>query len=447
MPQGLPVYGRSMQLDPTFPYYRNRSVESVVSEYRSTGYGIVRYVLTAESSMNPALLAEFHRQKIGVWYMTFCNGSYTAKDLPPGWESWRMVTRTVLEGRKPDPSFLHLCLNNPGYRAWKKRILGDFLRTHPFQGVDLVEPHWPEYPGPSSASFGCFCDTCRAAFIRKHPEETGLPTLLDPAGPRGETGNPALWEKWIKFRTDSLVEFLHDLVNGPGGIRRSAPGVKVCVWTLALTEPDGVERMRRDSGEDAALVMRKVRPDLYGLQTHWPDWLRADLQPDYVRKFKPFVDQIRAVDPKMPLLIQADTGSGKANRRSWKWIRDFEAQCERMGVSSTTCYEYFIGDYIYKDPPRIFDTSPLPGGVALHFSKRLDEKAAGQASRYTVSAGKVTKAVVDGSIVRLTLTGVRHGRRQPVTLTARDIPDDETRRLFHDHPPTILREQTVKLHL
>jgi hypothetical protein len=442
VPEKLPVYGRSMQVDATFPYYQGRSPESIASELRVNGYRIVRYVLTAESSMNPAHLKAFHAAGIGVWFVTFCNGTYTSKDLPAGWERWRMVTRTVLEGKKPDPSFIHLCLNNPQYRAWKKKSVGDLLRAQPFQGVDLVEPHWPEYPGTTSPAYGCFCDACKAVFKRMYPEEEGLPTLLDPDGPRGEKGNPALWAKWLEFRTASLTEFLEDLMNGPGGIRRSAPGVKVCVWTLPLTEPGAVERMRRDSGEDAARVARIVRPDLYGFQTHWPDWLRKDLPPDYPAKFKPFFDQVRAVDPKMPLLVQADTGSGKDNRRSWQWIRAFEETCEKLGVGSTTCYEYFIGGYMYTDPPRIARTERTKdGSIALHFTKRLDAEKAAEASRYTASVGIVKQARVDGSIVHLTLDGVSGG--QTVKITARDLPDDEKRRLFHDHPPTILREQTV----
>lgn len=444
-PAGLPAFGRSMQVDATFPYYQDRSPESIASEIHANGYRIVRYVLTAESNMNPAHLAAFHARGMGVWFVTFCNGTYTAKDLPRGWERWRMVTRAVLEGKAPDPSFIHLCLNNPEYRAWKKQAVGGLLRSQPFQGVDLVEPHWPEYPGTSSPAYGCFCESCQIAFRKMYPGESGLPDLLHPDSPRGEKGNPALWAKWLEFRTASLTDFLDDLVNGAGGIRRAAPGVKVCVWTLPLTEPGAVERMRRDSGEDAARVARAVRPDLYGFQTHWPDWTRADLPPDYIWKFQPFFDQVRSVAPKMPLLVQADTGSGKPNRRSWQWIRAFEAACTRAGVGSTTCYEYFIGGYMYTDPPRIARAERTAGGlVTLHFTKRLDAAAAGQPARYTVAGDRrVTAAVVDGSLVRLTLDGVRAG--QPVRITARDIPDDEKRRLYHDYPPAVLREQTVTI--
>lgn len=440
----LPAFGPSMQIDPGFPYYQNRSEESIVSEIRGAGYKIVHYVLTAESNVNPALLREFQKEGIGVWYLTFCNGSYSAKDLPADWEKWRMVTRRTLENKPPDPSFLHLCMNNPAYRAWKKKAVTSLLRQHPFQGIDLVEPHWPEYPGPSAPAYGCFCDSCKALFRKYYPEEEGLPTLLDPNGPRGEKGNPALWAKWIQFRIRSLNEFLNDLVNGPDGIRKSAPGVMVCVWTLPLTEDGGVERMRQDSGEDASLVAKIVRPDLYGFQTHWPDWIRKDLKPDYVQKFRPFLEQVRQVNPKMPFLIQADTGSLKDNRRSWQWIREFEANCKQLGVGSTTCYEYFIGDYIYTDPPRIFEAKPDKGdGIALHFTKRLDPVSAEDITRYQLSAGKVTAAKLDGSIVRLTASGVAKG--QKVSVTVSNIGDDTKVRLFPDKPQTFLKRQVVEV--
>jgi hypothetical protein len=439
----LPIFGPSIQVDPGFSYYQNRSEESIVSELRGTGYRIVRYILTAESNINPALLDTFHRQGMGVWFVTFCNGSYSDKDLPKGWEKWRMVTRRTLEGKPPDPSFIHLCMNHPEYRAWKRNAVTRLLRTYPFQGVDLVEPHWPEYPGPEAPAYACFCDFCRAEFLRTYPEETALPELLKPDGPRGERGNPALWEKWLTFRVRSLNSFLTELVNGPEGIRKRAPGVKVSVWTLPLTEKDGIARMRRDSGEDAALVAKEVRPDLYTFQTHWPDWTRKELPPNYVEKFVPFFQQVRSVDPTLPLMVQADTGSLQDNRRSWQWIHAFEACCKRLGVGSTTFYEYFIGDYIYTDPPRIFETTTDREGIALHFTKRLDPASATDLSRYHLSVGTPLSAKLDGSIVRLKINGIKRG--QTVQITATNIGDDVTVRLFPDRPQTFLKQQTVSV--
>src|SRR5581483_4120953 len=222
------AFGRSVEVDPGFPYYQHRSPESIAAEIRANGYRIVRYILTADSNFDPALLAAFRREGIAVWYATFCNGTYTTQDLPPGWQAWKMVTRTELEGKSLNDGYTRLCLNNPDYRAWKKRRIGRLLRAHPFVGVDLMEPHWPEYPGSESPAYACFCAHCLAAFRKRFPEETALPDILHADSPRSPQQNPALWKKWLEFRHASLTDFLNDLVNGKGGIREATPRARVC---------------------------------------------------------------------------------------------------------------------------------------------------------------------------------------------------------------------------
>jgi hypothetical protein len=440
----VPTYGRSLEIDPVFGYYRERTPTSIAAEVRANGYSIVRYVLTADSNVDPVLIAAFHREQIGVWYTTFANGVYSTRDLPAGWQEWRMVTRTELEGKTRDSDgFTRLCLNDPDYRAWKKRQIGQMLRQHPFQGVDIVEPHWPEYPGVTSPEYGCFCRHCLAAFRKRFPEEASLPDILHADSPRSPQRNPALWRKWLTFRQASLTDFLTDLVNGAGGIRQAAPHTPVCIWTLALTEQNGVQRVREDSGEDPAEIARVVRPDLYCFQTHWPDWMRGDLKPDYVQSYRPFVEQVRAVAPAMPLMIQADTGSQPQNRRSWEWVAAFERACATLGVGSTTCYEYFIGGYMYTDPSRLVDVRRQGNGIELRFTKRLAAGAA-HLSHYELSPGHITSARLDGSVVSLTIEGLRPG--DLAALTVRDLSDDAGRRLFPDTPPAVLPAQIVRFH-
>jgi hypothetical protein len=438
----LPTYGRSIQVDPAFGYYQGRSAASIAAEVRANGYSIVRYVLTAESNVDPALIAAFQREHIGVWYVTFCNGTYSTKDLPAGWQAWQMVTRADLEGKKRDSDgFTRLCLNNPAYRAWKKRQVVHLLRQQPFQGVDLMEPHWPEYPGVTSPEYGCFCPHCLAAFRKRFPEETLLPDVEHADSPRSPQRNPALWRKWLQFRQAGVTDFLNGLVNGAGGIRQTTPQTRACLWTLALTEPNGVQQMREECGEDAGEIARVVRPDMYCFQTNWPDWMRADLKPNYVESYRPFLEQVRHVAPDMPLMIQADTGSEAPNRRSWDWIAAFERACAMLGVSSTTCYEYFIGDYMYTDPPRLVEVHRTRNEVVLSFTKRLATSAT-DLSHYALSAGRITTARVDGSLISLSVEGLHLG--DTATLTVRNLSDDAGRRLFPGSPPVVLPMQSVR---
>lgn len=439
----LPTLGRSVEVDPQFAYYRNRSPESIASEIRANGYDIVRYILTADSAVNPKLVTAFHREGIGVWYATFANGVYTTKDLPSGWTTWKMVTRSNLQGKPLEDGYTRLCLNNPAYRTWKKAQIGKMLRQVPFEGVDLMEPHWPEYPGITSPAYACFCAHCLAAFRKQFPEERALPNILDTNAPNSPDRNPALWQKWLTFRKESLTDFLNDLVNGKGGIRETAPQAKICVWTLALSEESGLRRVREDSGEDPGAIARQVRPDLFCLQTHWPDWTRAELPPDYVKQYRPFVEDIRAASPTLPIMVQADTGSQKQNRRSWAWIEAFERACTQLGAGSTTLYEYFIGDYIYTDPPQLAELQWREHRLELRFTKRLAPGTANKRENYVLSSGHVTSVEVDGNRVFLSVAGVSPGAR--TTLTVKNMADDTRPRLYQDRPATRQETLTVTL--
>lgn len=438
----FPTFGRSVEIDPQFGYYRDRSPASVAAEIRAQGYSIVRYILTADSAVQPGLVEAFHREGIGVWYATFVNGTYSTRDLPPGWPEWRMVTRSDLAGQPLNDGYTRLCLNNAAYRAWKKAQMVRLLERVPFQGIDLMEPHWPEYPGPDSPAYACFCSSCRQAFPQMFPGEEALPDILDPLSPRAPSRNPGLWQKWLEFRRRTLTGCLDDLVNGAGGIRAHRPATPVCVWTLALSATNGLEQVRELHGEDPAELARVVKPDLLCLQTHWPDWVRAELKADYVLAYRPFLDAVRAVAPDLPMMIQADTGSQRQNRRSWTWIRAFERACSGMGVQNTTFYEYFLGDYLYADPPRIVAARLAGDRLELRFSKRLDPETAVELSHYQLSLGRVVSAQVDGNLVRLTTEGLG---APGVTLTVRGLKDAADRRLFPDRPTTTLTEQTVRL--
>ncbi len=437
-----PLVGRSVQVDPGFGYYADRSARSIAEEVRANGYGIVHFIVTNDEAINHELAVALRDEGIGAWYLTFANGTYSTASLPKEWPTWKMVTRTDLEGKPLNDGYTRFCLNNPAYRTWKKARMAQVLHDHPFAGVEFAEPHWPEYPGITSPAYGCFCAHCKAAFTAMFPEEKELPDILHADSPRHPTKNPALWAKWLKFRQATLTAFLNDLVNGPGGIRKASPHAKVCTWTLALTEANGVERVREVHGEDAADVARTVRPDVYMLQTHWPDWVRAELKPDYVDAYRPFIDPIHQAAPGLPILVQADTGSWKQNRRSWEWIHAFEDAAIRAGANGSTIYEYFIGDYMYTDPPRVAEVRRDGETLRLLFTKRLDPKTAGDASHYAVGKGKVESVTVDGSTVVLKVSGLGAGER--VSLTVRDIADARDRRLFDDKPVCVLKEQKLK---
>jgi hypothetical protein len=48
-----PLLGRSVQVDPAFGYYKDRSPESIAAEIRANGYSVVHYVVTSADKADP----------------------------------------------------------------------------------------------------------------------------------------------------------------------------------------------------------------------------------------------------------------------------------------------------------------------------------------------------------------------------------------------------------
>ncbi|NIA16064.1 MAG: DUF4434 domain-containing protein [Nitrospiraceae bacterium] len=437
-----PTQGHSTQIAAGFPYYADRSPESIASELRANGFSTVHYMPLAVSAIDADLIAALHREGIGVWWSEFGNATYSTEGLPDEWKAWEVIRRADLEGDTYQPPVIRFCLSRAEFRTWRRKSIASVLKKHAFDGIDILEPYWPAYPGPASPMYGCFCDACQEGFLRMFPRQRGLPEIVDLDSPDSPQNNPERWRNWLTFRQNAVTSFLNYLVNGGGGIRETAPRVKVCTWSLALTGENACQKVCDIHGTNAFEIARIVKPDLLCLQTHWPDWLKQDLKPDYVRQYQGFIDAIRKADPAPTVMIQADTGSKEENQRGWPWIRQFQQACDSIGVHSSTYYEYFISRYAYAAQPRIAFVRAHPKAVELHFTKRLDPNSAVALANYVVKPGTITEAKVDGNIVTLGLEGLKPGDR-PV-LTASNIADDPTRRLITDRPAVVLKSQRVR---
>ncbi|MDH7602438.1 MAG: hypothetical protein QHI38_09875 [Armatimonadota bacterium] len=424
--------GRSITVDPAYPYYKDRSVESVVEEIKANGYDEVRLCCVNESGIDGKLVKAFADAGVRVWMLTFTNGVYSRVDLPKGWEAWRMKLR-----KKPDPAgFTMLCPNNRDYRAWKKQQVTAALQKYPFYGIDLAEPQMPAYPGPESEYYGCFCDACLAEFKRLYPDAPCFPDFDDPKSPHYWKTDKELYEKWVGFRVASVVNWLDDLVNGEGGIREKCPGVKVATWSLGLDVPDQLAKLREWQALDAAAIVRRVKPDVHVIQTDWPDWIKDNLKPDYPSAYKPVFDSVRQAAPSIPILLQTDIGSKPNMRRDNQWIKAVEAEAKKLGYAGVFHYEYHLGDYIYSEPPAVLASSFQSDTIKLVFNKRLDPAQACNVSNYSLSSGRVDFARVDGNIVYLSVSGVGRGS----VLTISGLSDDPSRRLYHDKPACVMPE-------
>lgn len=440
--------GPTPTVDPAFPYYQGRTPDSIAEEIALRGYRAVHLVVTSEKNVNAALIDAFHDHGIAVWAMVWAGGTYSTAGFPPEWPEWR---QELITPAAPD-GFIYLSPYHPGYRAWKKAAIAELIQTYPFDGIELVEAFFPNWNGLQSGVYGDIGPFARAAFRERYGEEP--PDFVDRSSPRYYTKVPDLYEKWVQVRVDTVTEWLDELINGDGGIRDVRPGIPVATWTLATDWPNSMQKARYDLGEDLAAVLATVKPDIHFLQTNWPDWIKGDLPPDYIRSYQPYVDLIRAVAPDLPIGIQADIGSQIQNRRDWDWIAEFEQTAWQMGFATTTMYEYHIAMYMYTEAPRVEKVTWLDEQtVRLSFNKRIDWLSARNLEQFLAvqEAGSTephptvnTSSVrVDGNRVLLTLEGPADALATGFYLKVEGVRDVPQLRLLKQFPALTMETQWV----
>lgn len=427
--------GPGAEVDPGFPYYKDRSAESIAAEVAANGYKHVHYVATADSTIREDLVRAFKKEGLPVWYLTFCHVAYSTADFPPGWEAWRMKLRA-----SPGKEYTRLCMNDPGYIAFKRKHIAEVMRKFPFDGVELVEPFWPDVPGPETPTYGCLCEDCRAAFLRDNPDETDIPEFTDAASPRYYKTDAALYQKWVEFRVRSIGRFLNAVL---ADARRDDPRTRVLVWSLAQQGKDAVALLREAQGNDAPELVRAARPDAWCFQTNWTDWSRSDLPADYLEAYQPFLDNLRATAPTLPVAFQVDTGSLKPSRQTYGWLVEADRTAQRMGATGTINYEYFITKSMYDDAPRLVWVRPRTGGVTLVYQKRVDAGRAADVTNYRVTdAGgrplTITGAKPDGNMIHLGVRGLDAGRKYTVRIE--ETVDTPARWLFPGYPAHKVRD-------
>jgi hypothetical protein len=398
------AFQRGIQIDPGFAYYQGRTEESIAEELKLNGFTIVHYFITNENNINVKLVEELKKAGLEVWALVLGNGSYSVANFPSNWESWQMK-----HIKTSFPGFYHFCMNNEEYREWKKASLARVIQSAPFDGVELAESYLPEVNGFSTGGYACVCDTCLEIFREKWQDEA--PEFVDQRDPRYYRRVPETYEKWIEFRVYTVSNFLNDIVNGKGGLREARPDIIVSTWSLGIDSGRrSVEMMRELQGLDDYDIVKTVRPDRHTIQTHWPDWTKANLPPDYIKAYEPFAEPVREHFPEVELLLQTDIGSQEQMRRSDEWMEEFYKVAEELGYHSVMSYEYHLGLGMYQNPPTLKMVTRLSGNrLQLSFDRRLDFFSSTDMSKFTFlnhDSAYASMVVVDGNRIILLLGGV-----------------------------------------
>lgn len=400
------LHGRTVQIDTAFPYYHNRSNESIASELRVNGFDGVYYYTGTDTGLRPGLVGEMQRQKLGVGLMTlpslvYWSEAQLAERLPAGWRDWLIE----FTGSGMD-IYRFIGFVYPEYNAWYKNYLNGMLLRHRFDAFTFAEIMYPIYDGPENNPpfYGDVSPGFQAAFKRATGSET-FPNFTDPADPDYFRTNTGLYRQLVEYRVRTIDDFYDDIINGPGGAREAAPGILFATWTLGINIPDGVAKLREWEGNDIVTMIRRVKPDLHFIQTHAPDWANPALPGDYPLAYQPFFDAVRTANPDVKIGMQADLGSLGPSRRDPAWQKQFYDACRKAGVDTTTYYEFGLRWEIYSQPPRLCEIRRDGDTLLLVFDQRLNAESAmlmkGRELRGKDRSYRIAECRWDGNLLRL----------------------------------------------
>lgn len=400
------LHGRTVQIDTAFPYYHNRSNESIASELRVNGFDGVYYYTGTDTGLRPGLVGEMQRQKLGVGLMTlpslvYWSEAQLAERLPAGWRDWLIE----FTGSGMD-IYRFIGFVYPEYNAWYKNYLNGMLLRHRFDAFTFAEIMYPIYDGPEKNPpfYGDVSPGFQAAFKRATGSET-FPNFTDPADPDYFRTNTGLYRQLVEYRVRTIDDFYDDIINGPGGAREAAPGILFATWTLGINIPDGVAKLREWEGNDIVAMIRRVKPDLHFIQTHAPDWANPALPGDYPLAYQPFFDAVRTANPDVKIGMQADLGSLGPSRRDPAWQKQFYDACRKAGVDTTTYYEFGLRWEIYSQPPRLCEIRRDGDTLLLVFDQRLNAESAILMKRRELRGKdrsyRIAECRWDGNLLRL----------------------------------------------
>ncbi|MEC0241853.1 N-acyl-D-glucosamine 2-epimerase [Paenibacillus dokdonensis] len=415
--------GPSIQIDPLFPYYQNRSADSIAEEIQLAGYRTVHYFVVNESQVNAELIESFHQRNIAVWALVIGNGTFSTSHLPQEWPAWKMgLLKELNDGFERFSPF------SKEYVQWKKEAVSRMLHDYAFDGVEIAEPYFPEWDGIRRGVYGDIGPAAQQAFQEKHG--LAVPEFMNRFAANYYKKTPDVYAKWIDFRVDAVNALIDEIINGSGGAREIRPDILVATWSLAV---DGgavsTLRLKEWQGLDAISMIGRVKPDLHMLQTHWPDWMKRNLRAEYAGTYESFAAPIRAAFPELPLGIQADVGSRSNMIKDRTWLNRFQNTVYDLGYQTWTAYEYHLGGYMHDEHPvPLAARTEGDTEVVIVFNKRVDPDSTGmivadgkEVQEADIDGIRVEESIVDGN--RLWLRFNRLPENRPFDVELRHVRD------------------------
>jgi hypothetical protein len=407
--------------------YKDRSARSIAEEIIANGYEGVLYFVTSDKGIRKDVIEELQKRDIPVAALICASGTYMPEDERiKDWKKYRMeFTNNSMDQYKL------MTFIDKDYLAWMKNRVVTILNKNGFDGFTFAEVMFPIANGLENEKvlYGDISPAFQAAF-KKETGNTVFPEFVNKNKSNYYKKIPNVYNDLVEYRVKVINNFYSEVVNGKDGVREKCPRIFVASWSQGIGDANGVKNLREWEGNDAASMIKAVKPDMHFIQTHWIDWSNKEIKGDYPLLYKPFFDAIKKADPNMPIGLQADFVSQTDARRPLDWQELFYKTCNQLGIDTTTYYVFCMRWAVYNDPPLLCKATLVSKDtVELCFDQRIS-KNCGKiviGRKIATDDGKsftIKSADVDGNLLKVVLDGELSGKKITVNISGiKDAPE------------------------
>lgn len=336
-PALLKIKGNSIQIDPTVLYAENISPQELVADLKMANMKSVHFFIAGswdgtkdDNLLRPEYLNELENNGISVWVMLLGNCVYGSSSLPKEWE---------MECLTPYPSsgIKFYSFHNDDFVAWQVERVKNIMSNYDFVGIEFAESYFPEWKTINSNGFyGDVSEFARRKFTVDYVGQASPILTFDEI-----RNDPALYQKWIDFRSDAIIDFNHAIKKA---IKDINPETLYAAWGMGMRKGT-MDEIKEHFGLDMTRMVKEVKPDVMVIQTSSQDWGDASLEPNYIKDYNTIVQTLQIANPNVALSIQADIVSlGYHNqnlkKRDPEWWLSFCDLSLKSGYYTNTAYEY-----------------------------------------------------------------------------------------------------------
>ncbi len=332
--------GPSVAIDPAFDFYKDKSWEQWAAEIQEHGFSAVHIITVGGIPLDTQseMVKAFHDRDMACALRLYPTTDFKAYEAHPEWR------QKALDGTSRHDWRVYLCPSAPGFTEHVRDGIRETLQAVPYDAIELSEPWFEVWGGPyeknpQHGKYACICDHCSRIFKERTGTSPG-DFLFD--SEKLKTDNALIYRQWQDFRVETIIEFSRQLADEAKAVR---PGIRIIHMHLSdcTVEPDAC---REYQAQDLEAALGSLKPDILVIQDAWQDWLKPDLDPNYVRIYaEAYVKRSRAVLPDLVIKAHADIGSKKRSQRNIRWMSRFLKEARKGGFDSTVYYEYSIGDF------------------------------------------------------------------------------------------------------